>query len=225
MTVGGKATEELAKLGQKSLETADKAGGWVDRVFGGGFIQLGAAFEDSMAGFRIRNRAKVLEKTKQSIEKSGLSGRLRSLDPRIAVPIIDAISDESDDTLQGVWSSFILGAVDPERPDPDRILIGVIKGLEPFDWQVLQAVFRKSHGKMSNVDFGVDTKDLVASLDRLTHLGLFSIDDSGVVYWVSSRSDVGKRKLTIMVDDIEYTSTRLLKRLAQATGKDPSDDA
>jgi hypothetical protein len=35
--ISDKATEELAKLGGRSLDTIDKAGGWLEEVFGQGF--------------------------------------------------------------------------------------------------------------------------------------------------------------------------------------------
>ena len=172
-----KAIEELAKLGRKGLETGEKAGGWLDTVFGGGFRELGQAFEDSMAGLRIRNRQRVIEKTRVTIESSGLTGSARALDPRIALPLWDAIAEETDESIQDVWAVYIRNAVDPSKPKPDRILIDVIRRLDPSDWPVLNALFSSAPGWVDNTLLGDKTVEVDEALDRLASVGLFDFED------------------------------------------------
>jgi len=218
MTPGEKATEELAKLGQKSLDTVDRLGGWTDSVFGKGLRHLGSAFEDSMAGFRLRNRIKVIEKTRAAIDQSGLAGKTRPLDPRISMPIMDAISDESDETLQDVWAAYIKNAVDPKKANPDRILIEVVRRLEPGDWPILKKTFPKAVGRMTSEDFGLSDTELVQALDRMETLQLFDYDDPTIHYLVMGKGD--EKRLMISVGDADYYATRLLRRLAIATTDD-----
>jgi hypothetical protein len=210
-----KATEELAKLGQKALETADKTGGWVDSVFGEGFRQIGDAFADSMTGWRIRNRLRVLEKTRKAIEAAGMAGNTRPLAPRISVPLLEAISDESDETIQDVWATYIKDAVDPERPQPDRILIDVIRRLEPLDWPILKVAFANQVGKLVSADFGVGDQELTEALDRMEVLRLFDYDDDTTHYLVLGKGE--EKRLMIAIGNSEYYATRLLRKLADAT--------
>ncbi|MBZ5757966.1 DUF4393 domain-containing protein [Rhizobium sp. VS19-DR104.2] len=217
MGVKGKATQELAKLGQKSLETADKAGGWLDNIFGSGFRHLGGAFEDSMAAYRVRNRVKVLQKTKKVIEESGMEGTIDQLDPRIAVPMLNAIADENDEVLQDVWAAYIANAVNPSKPKPDRLLIEIIKQLEPSDWAILQKIFGKENGVIGVAEFEMDADALRVSLDRMEVLRLFDYDDPTIPYLVTSQSDFSQHRLVIEIGDAAYITTKLLKRLDAAT--------
>ncbi|QWW68259.1 DUF4393 domain-containing protein [Rhizobium sp. WYJ-E13] len=210
-----RSIEELAKLGQKSLETAEKAGGWLDQVFGGGFRHLGGAFEDSMAGYRMRNRMRVVEKTQAAIKRARFAGNTRQLDPRIGVQVYDAIADESDDMLQDVWAEYIKNAINPKMPHPDRLLIDVIRRLEPSDWPILRIVFSRAVGDLVSSDFEASESELTSALDRMEVIGLFDYDDDTVQYIVA-KSNVGSR-LTITVGKAEYTATRLLRRLGEAT--------
>ncbi|MDH6267969.1 hypothetical protein M2360_003372 [Rhizobium sp. SG_E_25_P2] len=217
--MGDKANEELAKLGQKSLETAEKAGGWIDDVFGNGIRHVAGAFEDSMAGFRMRNRAQVMEKTRKAIEKSGMVGNVRALDPRISIPLFDAISNESDDVLQRVWADYIRNAVDPKLPNPERVVIDVVRRLEPADWPVLRVAFAHKTGELTAANFDMEESALQASLDRLHVLGLFEHNDGGLIFLLGGESDLSRKPLSITVDRSEYSATRLLRKLAVATSQ------
>lgn len=215
MGISDKAAEELAKLGQKSLETADKAGGWADSVFGKGMRHLGGAFEDSMAAYRVRNRIRVLEKTRVAIEKSGMIGSTKPIDPRIAVPILDAISDESDEDLQDVWAAYIANAVNPKKLRADRILIDVIRKLEPSDWPVLQQLFALPAGKYVPESLGREPADLENALDRLTYLGLFSYDDPRTAFLVMGEHL--EAAIQIKIGEASYYENKLFRKLAEAT--------
>lgn len=178
MVIGDKSTEELAKFGSRSLETAEKAGGWVDQVFGEGFRELGNAFAESMVGFRFRNRLRVIEKTQKAVDSAGLTGQTRPLSDRLAGPVLDAISDESDETLQDVWASYISSCVNPVKPDADRLMIDLIRRLEPVDWPILKNLFLAEEGGACNADFfGSTDASLMVSMDRFAALGLFTAAD------------------------------------------------
>jgi hypothetical protein len=211
MVSGDKSTEELAKLATKSLETAERAGGWVDQVFGDGLRQVGQAFAESMAGFRVRNRLRVLEKTQAAIDKAGLTGNTRPIPERLAGPIVDAISDESDEVLQDVWAAYLSFSVDPKNPSTDRLLIDVIRRLEPADWPVLKALFQAQPGHYESKDIGFDNSVLEPSMDRFTALSLFIYDDPSSAYLVSDDHFAGA--VQIAIGNATYYPTKLFRRL------------
>ena len=214
-----KKSEPLAS--DRAIEAAEKAGGWADTVFGEGFRQLGAAFADSMAGLRARNRLRVLQKTQKAIDDAGLTGATRPLNERMHLPLLEAISEESDEGLQDVWAAYIRSAVDPRKPNPDRVLIGVIRGLEPGDWPLLQKLFSAGCNGSPNQDFGMSDADLEQSLDRLTQLGLFDYDDPSSAYLVAGRHMDGR--LSIKVGDAAYYGNKLLRKLADAVSSASGD--
>ncbi|MEH3125578.1 hypothetical protein [Agrobacterium cavarae] len=211
-----KAAEELAKLGQKSLETAEKAGGWLDQTFGEGFRNLGGAFEDSMAGFRVRNRTRVLAKTQKAIQAAGLSGNTRPLDPRISIPLLGAISDESDENLQDVWATYIKNAVDPTKPNPDRIIIDVVRRLEPSDWSAIKCLAEGSGGVKTPADLGLSDDECENVMDRLAVIGLFHYDDPRSAVLVGGDDYAGALK--VKIGDGSYYETKLFRRFVNSIG-------
>lgn len=213
--VSDKAAEELAKLGQRSLDTIDKAGAWIDGVFGEGFTEVGHAFADSMAGFRIRNRLRVLEKTQRAIDGAGLSGHTRSLPNRLTGPVLDAIADESDESLQDVWAAYIAFTVNPKNPSADRLLVEVIRRLEPADWPILRKIFQSSPGRLRPEDFGIEENALESTMDRLSALNLFFYDDPKSAVVVGGGHYDGT--VGVSIGDSAYYETKLLRRLKAET--------
>ncbi|MCS6626264.1 hypothetical protein N0B44_25420 [Roseibacterium beibuensis] len=218
MSDEAKAVEALAKLGERSLETADKAGGWATRVFGEGFQQLGGTWADSMAGYRFRNRVRVLQKTQAAIEKAGLTDDIRTLSDRLALPLLEAISDESDETLQDVWAAYIRNAVDPTKSNGDRLLIDVIRRLEPRDWPILQTLFLSGNVTLGPSEFGLLEDELGEILDRLTALGLLDFDDDQSVYLIAEGSSPPALKIRCGGGD--YYAMKLLRRFQDAVARD-----
>lgn len=215
MSEEAKAVQEVAKLGQRSLDTLDKAGGWTTSVFGEGINNLAGAWADNTAGIRLRNRIRVLEKTQKAIDASSFAGRLRLLPERIALPLLEAISEESDETLQDVWAAYIRNAADPLKPPADRLLIDLIRRLEPVDWPVLSRLFDAGFATIRAEDLGQDEQFLVQTMDRLTALGLFTLDDDTAVYRVTARGEPRPRLRVQMAVGI-YEDTRLFYALRDA---------
>lgn len=190
-----KAMQEAARLGQKGLELADNAGGYLAGTFQGAIKYLAMAAEDSAAGMFIRNRARVLHKTKAYLAELGVDKDFRPIAERNAVPLLEAISLESDESLQDVWAAYISNAMDPTKPavTVNRQLIELIKRLEPADLPVLQRLSyedlsqpRRKAIRLTAQDFSVSDDLLFASLTRLAALGLFAFENSGTVGWAES---------------------------------------
>lgn len=213
--VGDKAAEELARLGIRSLETVEKAGAWIDGVAGEGFREVGRAFADSMAGFRIRNRLRVLEKTQKAIDQAGLTGHTRRLPERLAGPVLDAIADESDETLQDVWAAYLSFSVNPKNPDPDKLLIDVIRKLEPADWPVLRRIFHSDATQLLSDSFEIPAAEIEISMDRLVALGLFEYDDPRSTFIVAGNHFAGT--VSVKIGDGTYYETKLLGRFRSQT--------
>lgn len=214
MSDEAKALEEALKLGQRSLETLEKSGGWLDGIIGDGFRQLGGVFTDNMAAHRYLNRLRILKNTQEKIVAAGLQGQARKISGRIALPLLEAISDESDESLQDVWAVYIRNAVDPSKPTPDKLLIDVIRRLEPADWPVLKRLFSSDPVLLDAAEFDLPEEELSVVLDRLTALGLLDFDDDRSVYIV-----VGSpaKMLTVSCGGAKYYENRLLRALAVAT--------
>jgi hypothetical protein len=180
-----KAAQELAKLGQKSLDIASEAGGFFARTFGKAIEHIGAAVADKAAAYRVMNRAMVVAKTRKKLEKLGVTN-MKAIDFRNGVPLLEGISDETDESLQEVWAAYLANALNPHNLSvtANRQIIGIIRQLEPSDLHVLTGISsaelnheRKDVLIKQATDFIGDEDALNQSLSRLTALGLFSFEN------------------------------------------------
>jgi hypothetical protein len=65
---------------------------------------------DKAAAYRIMNRARVAIKTQKYLEEIGVT-QVKAIDFRNGVPLLEAISDESCETLQEVWAAYFANAL------------------------------------------------------------------------------------------------------------------
>jgi len=192
-----KAIKEVAKLGQKSLETADKAGSYLTQTFSGAIKIYAQAFEDNATGFRIRNRANVIRKTQDHLKKRGFETGFNEIPERNIIPLLESISLESDDEIQEVWARYISNAMDPTQIsiNVNRQIIEIIKRLEPVDLPILRILDlenlnepRKDPIHLKVNDFDTSDESLVTIFARLAALGLFSFKNSGETKWATPDS-------------------------------------
>ncbi|WP_133304748.1 hypothetical protein [Mesorhizobium sp. DCY119] len=187
---GFKAATEIAKTAGKAIDASEKGARYLAETFSEAINAIAGAAADSAKGFRIRNRASVAVKTQSHLEALGLDIAFLEIEHRAAVPLIEALSLESDDGLQEMWAVYIANAVDPRQQTIGitRIITNAISKLEPEDKNALDYLFkldlaepRKDSIRLKPSDFGIADEALNYSLTRFVALGLFSCDNSGSV--------------------------------------------
>ncbi|MBZ9870506.1 DUF4393 domain-containing protein [Mesorhizobium sp. BR1-1-9] len=192
---GFKAASEIAKTTGKAIDAGEKGAHYLAETFADAINALAGAAADSAKGFRIRNRASVAIKTQRHLHALGLDTSYLGIEDRAAVPLIAAVSVESDDGLQEMWASYIANAVDPRHKTIGitRIITDAISKLEPEDKGVLDRLFRLDLAELRNdsvrlspADFQISDEALNYSLTRFVALGLFSCDNSGSVGFAAS---------------------------------------
>nr|WIE92043.1 hypothetical protein P9270_002205 [Mesorhizobium sp. WSM4875] len=220
-----KAAQEIAKLGQKGIEATGDFGGFFARTFGKAIEHIGEAMADKAAAYRLRNRARVVAKTKKYLDDLGVTD-FKAIDFRNGIPLLEGISDEPDEALQDVWAAYIANALNPEKPlvTANRQLIDIIKKLEPEDLKVLDLIslkdlneMRRNTLKVDQNSFPMPVDELAKSLARLTALGLFTFEN-GPDALVMSRDDGGRPCRVVIETSVgEFAVTLLLMYLKTAT--------
>ncbi|BCH60423.1 hypothetical protein RvVAR0630_30470 [Agrobacterium vitis] len=194
---GFKAIAEVAKTTGKAIDTGEKGGRYLAETFREAINAWAGAAADSAKGFRIRNRASVAIKTEKHLRNLGLDESFLIFEERAAIPLIDALSNESDDGLQDIWASYISNAANPKNNSIGitALITNAISKLEPEDKIVLDRLFevdleemRQEPVKLKAEDFTVSSEGLNFSLTRFVALGLFSCDNSGTVGFAASES-------------------------------------
>lgn len=131
------------------------------------------------------NRAKIVAKTRARLKKLGVTN-FKAIDFRNGVPLLEGISDESDETLQEVWAAYFANALNPENlgVTANRQLIDIIRKLEPDDLHILSGLSSEELNQARTdalvkkpEDFFGGESALNQSLARLTALGLFSFEN------------------------------------------------
>lgn len=225
-----KAAQELAKLGQKGVEAATDAGGWLTKTFGKAFDHISEAFADKAAAYRIRNRAKVVAKTQVYLKKLGVTD-LKTIDLRSGIPLLESISDEPEEPIQDLWAAYIANALDSSQKSVaiNRLIINVIKNLEPNDLPVIRRLAAENLSTpvrdpihLDHDDFSVEEPDLSNVLARLMALGLLSFENSGSVGWAPPQGWQVACQMVINTELGEFRATPLLMLFNRAIQAPPS---
>ncbi len=145
-----KATQEVAKVAGKGIDAASGLGGFLKKILGPGFEQLGGAFGDWASVYRYQNASKLAAKVEALHAKRGLQGKTIPIAPRLAIPLLQQATLEDDDMLLEMWASLMANATDPNRHvEARRSFITLLSSLEPTDARVLWLLYSNSDPDLS----------------------------------------------------------------------------
>lgn len=188
-----KAVAEVAKCGAKALESGDKVGGFLSKVFGVPIEDAVGIMGDKLAYMRWERRIRMIDKINEYQEKRGIEG-VRPIPPKFAIPMIENACLEEDDELQDIWCRLIVNSLDTNFQTEIRYAyIDIIKNLTSMDARILKFVYdsalntyfdrhpvhyRYYHIKETGIDvstvtreFKADPYQVYASIDNLCRVG------------------------------------------------------
>ena len=153
--LGDEITEVLKVI--KTTADAVKAiedtgtGQFVGRVFGGILEDSLGMVGDAIKFKRIELYEKHVHKTKENLKNRGIDWErdgLKTVSPKIAIPVFERASLEDDDDLHTLWSNLLANAMDPNfKGDIKSRHVAILKELEPLDLRVLSTCYTE---KMAN---------------------------------------------------------------------------
>lgn len=136
-----KAVQETAKLGEKGLETATKAGTFLARVFNDPIVEVAGMIHDRLRFVRWKNTVKMAEEVNAILADKKISN-LRGVPPKLALPIIEEASLEDDPSLQKLWSHLLANAMNPEFNGELRYgFVDMIKGITGVEARLLKGFY------------------------------------------------------------------------------------
>ncbi len=135
-----KVTTEGFKFGTKALETGEKLGGFLGRVFGTAAEDVvGVIGGDWLRQVRIRNADKLAARTEEILKQRGIENKTEPMSPSVAIPLLEAAQDETREELCELWAKLLANGMDPERSGSiRRSIIAAVKQFEPLDAIVLE---------------------------------------------------------------------------------------
>jgi Abortive infection alpha len=175
-------SDEQAKLGKEIVEAIRGLFGGLTDIFG----DLPKDLVGLIAGDRVKVRraeqlAILSAKTKKRLQDRGIT----EPDPpslKLALPILAAAGDESQEELQDLWAGLLAAAMDPKRQGLVRqTLISTVKEMDAFDALVFDVITKNGGSGWTNTagdaitGLLVSTRDEVAvSLHNLLRLNLIA---------------------------------------------------
>jgi hypothetical protein len=202
--------QEIAKAAEKGFDLAKRVDDHFVRLFGSAEIGVGGMIADWIKYYRYKNWLRIQDKVKNIHKKRKLEGKpIPILSSRLAIPLLENASEESDDTLQNMWAGLIANATDPEKKlDLKRVYIRIISELEPIDAQLLKFMWENpratSHLQATeedkngiNIEFlrqklTFELKEIVLPLQNLARLGCV-MDEYSHTWDDLGSSSFGKR--------------------------------
>lgn len=137
-----KAIQEVAKTTKAGIEATEKLGGFVSRIIGEPTDAVVGILTDKLKFMRWERQVRLTERAKEIINSRNIEGELRTVPPKIALPIIENASLEENDELQDLWAHFLASAVDPNFDGTLRTaFIDIIKQLEVVDVHILNFIY------------------------------------------------------------------------------------
>lgn len=108
-----KATQEVAKLGTKGLEVAEKAGGFFAKVLALPAHEISGIITDKLRFIRWSRMVEMEDKVNKILHQKGVTVS-QPVAPKIALPIFEGASLEDDPTLQTLWNNLLANAMNPD---------------------------------------------------------------------------------------------------------------
>ena len=148
-----KAIQEASKLGTKGLEIAEKAGGFLTKIFKESISEISGMVTDRLKFIRWKRFVEISEEVDELLRQKNIS-QTRSVLPKIALPIIEAATLEDEPSLKSLWNNLLVNAMDPKFNSEIRYgFIDMKKNITAKEAVFLNEVYNEYSRNYSIQDF------------------------------------------------------------------------
>jgi hypothetical protein len=182
-----KAIQEVAKTTGMAIDASRELGGFISKILGGGFEELGESFRAWCGYFRYTQMLKIRDKVEVIQKKRHLEGKSIPIPPKFAIPLIENASLEDDESIQNLWAGLIVNATDPDkRFQIKKVYIDILSSLEPLDAMILKSLSKQGwniipgphspgfNSERISEELDIQICDVEISLQNLSRLGCVS---------------------------------------------------
>ena len=132
-------------------------------------------------GHRIRNWYKISQKTFKIREQGGTE-KIDPLSPKLIQPLLEAASNEGNETLQDMWAQLLANAMNPDHDASLQLgYIEVLKQFEPIDAHILNFYVGldsdsgQSANNLKQQQPDLRVTEIIVSANRLVSAGCLKI--------------------------------------------------
>lgn len=136
-----KAIQETAKLGEKGLEIADKAGSFFAKVFKEPINEISGMITDKLRFIRWKRMVQMADEVNKILDGKNIKDT-RAVPPKIALPIMEEATLEEDPNIQYLWNHLLANAMNPNFNDELRYgFIDMIKNITGVEAKILNEFY------------------------------------------------------------------------------------
>lgn len=141
LEASAEAVKAVAETTGKVVDASRDLGGFLSRIIGGTLEELGGMLHDTV---RYRREARLLRlhlRFEQLRAEAGVSGPIKALGLKAAVPLIEAASLEEDDELQDMFARLIVNGTNPESGiEAKRTFVTILQDFGSLEARLLNAL-------------------------------------------------------------------------------------
>lgn len=165
------ATTEVAKTGGKAIDAASGTGQFLGEIFGDVVKDGVGLLADRLKYYRFERAALLEAKTQKNLKSLGID-ELRSVPPKVGLPLIENATLEDDDDLHTLWSNLLTSALDPNGEEVTKKFVTVLSELssseaqhfqnyldliEEHNWKIENSVMSQTGQNDINIDDAIRT--------------------------------------------------------------------
>ncbi|NLJ07518.1 MAG: DUF4393 domain-containing protein [Sphingobacteriales bacterium] len=140
-----KAIQETAKLGEKGLEIADKAGSFFAKVFKEPINEISSMITDKLRFIRWKRMVQMADEVNKILDDKNIKDT-RAVPPKIALPIMEEATLEEDPNIQYLWNHLLANAMNPSFNEELRYgFIDMIKNITGIEARLLNEFYNLLH--------------------------------------------------------------------------------
>jgi hypothetical protein len=175
------AIQQVAKFGEKALETSEKIGGFFACVFKEPVIEIASMITDKLRFVRWKRLLTTVDEVNRILGQRGIHNT-RAVPPKLALPIFEESSLEDDETLHSLWNCLLANAMDTAFQYEIRYAyVEIIKNLTSLDTRLLRYLYDKMEDPKEHytkaVGFsGLSESDIISQSEVCASCGIATTD-------------------------------------------------
>lgn len=163
MSDESKAIEEVAKTTGKAIDLGRAVGSFISKYVGGTVEQGIGIFEDKLKYIRWERQMRLMQRADEFMKSSGLQAPNKSIQLKLALPLLQAATLEENDYLQDLWAKLLVNSSNENsKVELIRTYIDILERLEPLDALILEKIYSLNY--QETVHIGITTKHLPDSV-------------------------------------------------------------
>jgi hypothetical protein len=137
-------TELEKAIGKVLVDSAAGLRTALGQIFGSALVEFGETLGDKTRFWRFKNLARIIEEAQAIADKRQLSPEnIKALPFADSIRVVEAASQEEDETVRALWARLIANATDPAGPGViSKVHVDILKSLSAPEACLLELLSR-----------------------------------------------------------------------------------